>query len=245
MSRTPFLLEALGDNLFPSLFWLLEGFPGSSDGKESTCTTGDSGLIPGSERFPGEGNGNPFQYSCLENSMNRGAWWATAHRVTKSRTWLTNIFTFHFHGKPTASIILSGKNLNAFPLRSGTRQGCLLSPFLFNICTVGSSQGKQARKWDPFISVQSGLTLRDPMGRSTPGVPVHHHLLEFAQTHVHWVSDAIQPSHPLSSPSPPAFNLCQHPRLFQWVSSPNQVAKVLEFQLQHQSFQWIFRTDFL
>ena len=62
---------------------------------------------------------------------------------------------------------------------------------------------------------------------------------------IHWVSDAIQPSHPLSSPSPPAFNLSQHQGLFQWVSSSHQVAKVLEFQLQHQSFQWIFRTDFL
>ena len=70
-------------------------------------------------------------------------------------------------------------------------------------------------------------------------------LLELIQTHVHRVSDAIQPSHPLSSPSPPAFNLSQHQRLFQWVSSLHQVAKVLEFQLQHQSFQWIFRTGFL
>ena len=65
------------------------------------------------------------------------------------------------------------------------------------------------------------------------------------QTHVHWFSDAIQPSHPLSSPSPPTFNLSQHRGLFQWVCSLHQVAKVLEFQLQHQSFQWIFRTDFL
>ena len=77
------------------------------------------------------------------------------------------------------------------------------------------------------------------------GLPVLHHLLQLAQTHVHWVSDAIQPSHPLSSPSPSAFNLSQHQGLFQWVSSLHQVAKVLEFQLQHQSFQWIFRTDFL
>ena len=67
----------------------------------------------------------------------------------------------------------------------------------------------------------------------------------FAQTHVLWVGDAIQPSHPLSTPFPPAFNLFQHQGLFQWVSSLDQVAKVLEFQLQHQSFQWIFRTDFL
>ena len=72
-----------------------------------------------------------------------------------------------------------------------------------------------------------------------------HYLLEFAQTHLHWISNAIQPSHPLSSPSPPAFNLSQHQALFQWVSSLHQVAKVLEFQLQHQSFQWIFRPDFL
>ena len=75
------------------------------------------------------------------------------------------------------------------------------------------------------------------MDCSTPGVPVHHQLPEFYQTHVHWVSDAIQPSHPLSSPSHPAFNLSQHQGLFQWVSSSYQVAKVLEFQLQHQSFQ--------
>ena len=83
------------------------------------------------------------------------------------------------------------------------------------------------------------------MNCSTPGLPVHHQLLEFTQTHVHWVSDAIQPSHPLSSPSPLTFNLSQHQCLFKWVSSSHQVAKILEFQLQHQSFQWIFRTGFL
>ena len=78
------------------------------------------------------------------------------------------------------------------------------------------------------------------MDCSTPGLPVHYQLQELTQTHFHWISDAIQPSHPLSSPSPPAFNLSQHWGLFQWVSSSHQVAKVLEFQLQHQSFQWIF-----
>ena len=88
-------------------------------------------------------------------------------------------------------------------------------------------------------------TLCSPVDCSTPGFPVHHQLPELAQTYVHRVDDAIQPSHPLSSPSPPAFNLSQHQGLFQWVSSLHQVAKVLEFQLQHQSFQWIFRTDFL
>ena len=85
-----------------------------------------------------------------------------------------------------------------------------------------------------------------PLGlRGMPGLPVHHQLPELTQTHDLWVGDAIQPSHPLSSPSPPTFNLSQHQGLFKWVSSSHQVAKVLEFQLQHQSFQWIFRTDFL
>ena len=89
------------------------------------------------------------------------------------------------------------------------------------------------------------LSLCNPTDCSTPGFPVHHQLPELLQTQVHPVGDAIQPSHPLSSPSPPAFNPSQHQGLFQWVSSSHQVAKVLEFQLQHQSFQWIFRTDFL
>ena len=83
------------------------------------------------------------------------------------------------------------------------------------------------------------------MNPSTPGLPVHHQLPEFTQTHVHWVGDAIQPSHLLSSPSPPAFNLSQHQGLFKWVSSPHQVAKVLKFQLHYQSLQWTPRTDFL
>ena len=91
---------------------------------------------------------------------------------------------------------------------------------------------------------QSCLTLCDTMNCSTPGLPVHRQLLEFTQIHVHWVGDAIQPSHPLLSPSSPALNLSQHQGLFQWISSSHQVAKVLEFQLQHQSFQRTPRTDF-
>ena len=97
-----------------------------------------------------------------------------------------------------------------------------------------------------FSSVaQSCLTLCNLMDCSTPGLPVHHQLPELTQTHVHWVSDAIQPSHPLSSPSPPAFNVSQHQGLFKWVNSSHHMAQVLVFHLQHQSFQWIFRTDFL
>ena len=88
-------------------------------------------------------------------------------------------------------------------------------------------------------------TLWDPMNRSTPGLPVHHQLSEFTQTHIHRVSDAIQPSHPLSSPSPPSPNPSQHQSLFQWVNSSHEVAKVLEFQLQHQSFQTTPRADLL
>ena len=80
---------------------------------------------------------------------------------------------------------------------------------------------------------------------STPGLSVPHHLPEFAQIQVHWVSDAIQPSHPLSSPSPPAFNLSWHHSLFQWVVCLRHVAKALDLQLQHKSFEWIFRIDFL
>ena len=90
---------------------------------------------------------------------------------------------------------------------------------------------------------KSCLTLCDPMNCSMPGFPIFHYPPEFARTHVHWVGDTSQPSHPLSFPSPPVFNLSQHQGLFQWVSYSHQVVKELE--LQYQSFQWIFRVDFL
>ena len=97
-----------------------------------------------------------------------------------------------------------------------------------------------------FSSVsQSCLTLCDPMNRSMPGLPVHHQLPEFTQTHVHRFGDTIQPSHPLSSLSPPAPNPSQHQSLFQCVNSSHEVAKVLEFQLQHHSFQRNPRADLL
>ena len=92
---------------------------------------------------------------------------------------------------------------------------------------------------------QSCPTLYNPMDCSTPDFPAHHQHPKLAQTHVRWFGDAIQPSHPLSPPSPPAFNLSQLQGLFQRVSSSKQVAKVLELHLQHQFFQWIFRTDCL
>ena len=115
------------------------------------------------------------------------------------------------------------------------RLGVTLHKYIDYCCSVTKSCLTLCNPWKHF----------QPMEAWRTGFPVLHYLLEFVQTHVHWVSDAIQPSQPLSSPSPPAFNLSQHQDLFQWVSSSHQVAKVLEFQLRHQSFQWIFRTDFL
>ena len=108
-----------------------------------------------------------------------------------------------------------------------------------------NSNGKLSQSFQFSSVAQSCPTLWDPMDCSMLGLHVHHQPPKFTQTHVHWVGDAIKPSHPLSSPSLPALNLSQHQGLFQWVSSSHQVAKLLEFQLQHQSFQWTFRTDFL
>ena len=139
---------------------LVMGFPHGSDGKASACNAGDQGLIPGLGRYPGEGNSNPLQYSCLENPMDRGDWQVKVHRVTKSQTQLSNF---------TSMLVIT----------------------LADIMGLG-------RLSVQFSSVtQSCPTLRDPMNRSMPGLPVHHQLPEFTQIHVHQVSDAIQPSHPL------------------------------------------------
>ena len=121
----------------------------------------------------------------------------------------------------------------------GIKLLCLMSPLL------ASSFFTNSATWEALITLsvqfssvtQSCLTLCDPMDCSRPGFPAHHQLPELAQTHVHHVGDAIQPSPPLSSPSPAAFNLCQHQGPFQRVNSSHQVAEVLELQLQHQSFQ--------
>ena len=115
---------------------------------------------------------------------------------------------------------------------------------------VGHDWATAAFSSNNFIVFKSSVaqlcpTLCDPMNRSTPGLPFHHQLPESTQIHVHWVSDAIKPPHPLLSPSLPAPNLSQYHGLFKWVSSSHQVAKVLEFQIWHQSFQWTPRTYFL
>ena len=135
-----------------------------------------------------------------------------------------------------------------------TLESTLTKIISFAICEVLSSNASLHKpvitkivlnfKSVQFSSVaQSCPALCDPMDCSTPGLPVHHQHPKFTQTHVHWVGDAIQPSHPLPSPSFASFNLSQHQGLFKWIRSSHQVAKVLEFQ--HQSFQWIFRTNFL
>ena len=116
------------------------------------------------------------------------------------------------------------------------RPAILSSDALFSFC-IWSSPASGTFPVQFTSVTQLCLTLCDPMDCSTPDFPVHHQLPEFTQTRVCWVCDAMQPSHPLS-PSPPAFNLSQHQGLFKWVSSLHQVAKVLGFQLQHQSFQW-------
>ena len=137
-----------------------------------------------------------------------------------------------FQARLLESVAISFSRGCSWP-RDGTRVSCIGRQILYHWAT-----------WEAprlgFSSVaQSCPILCDPMNRSTPG------LTEFSQTHVHRVSDAIQPSHPLSSPSPPAPNPSQHQGLFQWINSSHEVAKVLEFQLQHRSFQWTLRADLL
>ena len=153
--------------------------------------------------------------SCLENSMDREALWATVHGVKKTWTWLSNWAHTHTHTHRHNEL---------------TRSKYFWSQLRFWKTVLA----KKALAWtlNQIRSVaQSCPTLCDPMNCSMPGLPVHHQLQEFTQTHLHRVSDTIQPSHPLSSPSPPAPNPSQHQSLFQWVTSSHEVAKVLEFQL--------------
>ena len=123
----------------------------------------------------------------------------------------------------------------------GTEPESLTSPVLAGRFFTTSAT------WEVQFSAvaQSCLTLCNPIDCSMLGLPLHHQLPEFTQAHVLWVGDTIQRFHPLSSPSLPILNLSQHQGLLKWVSFSHQVAKVLELQLQHQSFQWILRTDFL
>ena len=182
--------------------------------------------------------------------MDREACCVAVHGVTKGQTRLGDLpelywiyFTYgnvSFHVTLAIHLTFSSSlplSISLFSMPVSSMMPCnkfFGTIFLDSIC-MHSVQ---------FSSVsQSCLTLCHPIDWNTPGLPVHHQLLELAQTRVHQVGDAIEPSHPLSSP--PSLNFSQHQGLLKWGSSSQQVAKVLEFQLQHQFFQSIFRTDFL
>jgi len=163
----------------------------------------DVDSIPGLRRSPGGGHGNPLQYPCQENPIDTGAWWTIVHRVANSRAWLK---------RQLAYIQLLYQKLKTV----------ILSLWWY-IVEVS---------WQFRSDQMSRLVLSDslrPHESQHARPPVHHQLPEFTQTHVHWVGDAIQPSHPLSSPSPPAPNPSQHQSLFQWVNSSHEVAKYWSF----------------
>ena len=201
----------------------------------------DADSIPGS-RSPGVGNGTPLQYFCLENlTLKPLIVWITTNcgKFLKRWEYQTTIAA----SRETCMQVKKQQLELDMEQQTGSKLGTEYIKAVY--CHPAYLTYMQSSV--QFRSVaQSCPTLCDPMDcRPGLGFPVHHQLLDLAQTHVHCVSDAIQPSHPLSSPSPPVFSLSQHQGLFQWVSSLHQVARVLEFQLQHQSFQWIFKTDFL
>ena len=177
-------------------------------------SSSDVGSIPALGRSPGEGNGYTLQYSCLGNPKARGAWWATVHgSQTVGQNWATEqVIRWLFKQLSKITIWSCNSTSGGIPRRSKGRDS---RKYLYTHISVSSV-------------TQPCPTLCDPMACSTPGFPVHHQLLEATQTHVHQVTDAIQPSHPLSSPSPPAFDLSQRQGLFQWVSSSHQEAELLD-----------------
>ena len=160
----------------------------------SAYNAGDPGSILGSGRSPGEGNGNPLQYSCLENPTDGEAWLAIVHGVAKSRTRLSD-FTIYL----SLPIYLTYVFISFIYLASNFLTLLTVITFYVHFCMIQFSSATQVC---PILC--------DPMDCNMPGLPVHHQLPELTQTHVHWVSDAIQPSHPLLSPSLPAFNPNQH-----------------------------------
>ena len=177
------------------------GFPGGSDGKECACNVGDLGSIPELRRSPGEENGNPQQQNCLVNSMDRGAWPSTYSPWGCKESDMTEGLSF-----PSSVWLWS------FPSMQLRTESLLSSCFHVNVIAKPTSlQNLQEICCSVF---QSCSTLCDRMDCHTPCFPVPHHLLKFAQVHVHCVGDAIQPSHHLT-PSSSALCLSQHQGLFQ------------------------------
>ena len=162
--------------------------------------------------------------------------WSLVRKVSWSRKWQpTPVFLpGKFHGRRS----LAGYN----PWGPRVRHKWATEHVLFTI--IWSSDLNFIVKYTDIVQFSHSVVSNSfrPCGLQHARFPVHHQLRELIQAHVHQVGDAIQSSHPLLSPSPPAFKLSQYQSLFQWVSSLHQVAKLLEFQFQHQSFQWIFRT---
>ena len=253
----------------------LTGLPGDSVVKDQPANEediGDSGVIPGPGRPPGGGNAThssvlAWKIPWSEMSGCHSPWGRREsdmiqhHLVTQMLVMESLVEVWNCERRKDylcvccCMCVSKKRNLHrAFQRR--------LSPGIHNRKSLVKLQSARWVVWGVFAhesppcvaqnspltvsSVnQSCLTLCDPMDCSTPGLPVHHQLLELTQAHVLRVSDAIQPVHPLSSPSSSACSLSQHQGIFKWVTSSHQVTKVLEFQLQYQSFQRILRTDFL
>ena len=165
----------------------------------------DTGSIPASGRSPGGGHSNSLQYSCLENPMDRGAWQAVAHRVSQSQTRLKQ-FSMHAYTHTGLEWGKGGKRT----LLNHWVNSDLLNSLLLNRCNYLTLRAQVSS-----VQSLSFVRLYNPMDCSMPGFLVHHQILELAQTHIHRVGDALYPSHPLSSPSLPAFNLSQHQGLSQ------------------------------
>ena len=227
------------------------------------------GLLPGLVRFPRRRNRYSLQYSSLENNMEKAGWQATVHGITKSQTWLRD---FHFNIHPSFNVNKINMLVCVCVCPWSHTRGKLQHHNWNkqdNYHSPPMEIGKQRisfrnMNWKQNITLLPSESIIHPQFSSvhllshvqlfaTPWIPAHQASLsirnsqspEFTQTHVHRVSNAIQLSHPLSSPSPPAPNPSQHQGLFKWVSSSHEVAKVWEFQPQHQSFQWTPRTDLL
>ena len=210
------------------LYITSRGFSGSKEPAYQCKKTERHQFDPWVGKIPWRWLWQCLHYSCLENPMDRKARRTTVPRVTKSWTWLKWV-SMHMHAPYIPSTFLS-YNWKFLPFDTFFQ-----FPFPHLLPLVTTSLISFSMSFICFSSVQFSRSVPSdslwPHDLQHAGLPVHHQLPESTQTHVHWVGDAIQPSHPLSSPSPPAPNPSQHQSLCKWVNSSHEVAKVLEFQL--------------